>query len=253
MKYNIYHDGETQGPFTRAELEAKSLPPDTPCAAEGETAWGTVGAVMDQPEPQPVQLEHTAVGALAGGVMMALWMVSLLVTSVSIKTLLVIGCVGVLALGVLAILRIRKSETSTGISLLAIGMALAGMALVASLLVKIDGGKKSSSSSSYSDSAKKEGRIGDLLGIGKARAMASQTACFANQQTIRTIIQQWATDKRKGRSSAPTVDSLKGYFEGGRMPKCSSGGTYDLATVGEYPSCSFHGSYLDEEEDRDEE
>ena len=156
MKYNIYHDGETQGPFTRGELEAKNLPPDTPCAAEGETAWGTVGAVMDQPEPQPTQLEHTAVGALAGGVMMALWMVSLLVTSVSVKTLLVIGCVGVLALGVLAILRIRKSEDRTGVSLLAIGMALALMALVASLLVKIDGGKKSSSSSS--DRAKKESR-----------------------------------------------------------------------------------------------
>ncbi len=159
MKYNIYLDGETQGPFTRAELEAKNLAPDTPCAAEGETAWGTVGAVMDQPEPQPSQLEHTAVGALVGGVMMALWMGSLLITSVSAKVLMVIGCVGVLALGVLALIRIRKSKTSTGISLLAIGMALALMALVASLLVKLDGGKKSSSSSS--DRAKKESRTGD--------------------------------------------------------------------------------------------
>jgi hypothetical protein len=247
MKYNIYHDGETQGPFTRGELEAKNLPPDTPCAAEGETAWGTVGAVMDQLEPQPTQLEHTAVGALAGGVMMALWMVSLLVTSVSVKTLLVIGSVGVLALGVLAILRIRKSETSTGISLLAIGMALAGMALVASLLVKLDGGKKSSSSSSSSDRAKKEGRIGDLLGIGKARAMASRTTCFSNQMGIRASTQNWALDKKKGDSSAPTMEDLLGYFNGGEMPECPAGGEYDLKTVAEYPSCSEHGCYIEEE------
>ena len=246
MKYNIYLDGETQGPFTRAQLEAKNLPPDTPCAAEGETAWGTVGAVMDQPEPQPSQLEHTAVGALVGGVMMALWMGSLLITSVSAKVLMVIGCVGVLALGVLALVRIRKSKTSTGISLLAIGMALALMALVASLLVKLDGGKKSSSSSS--DRAKKESRTGGSLGIGKAREMASQTACFSNQQTIRAQIQMWATLKRKGDSSAPSWEDLEGYFEGEKLPQCTTGGEYDLATVGGYPSCSIHGSYIDEEE-----
>ena len=84
------------------------------------------------------------------------------------------------------------------------------------------------------------------------RENASRTTCFSNQKTIRTVIQQWATDKRKGRSSAPTVDNLKGYFEGGRMPKCSSGGTYDLATVAEYPSCSEHGCYIDEEEEEEE-
>ena len=246
MKYNIYLDGETQGPFTRAELEAKNLAPDTPCAAEGETAWGTVGAVMDQPEPQPSQLEHTAVGALVGGVMMALWMGSLLITSVSAKVLMVIGCVGVLALGVLALIRIRKSKTSTGISLLAIGMALALMALVASLLVKLDGGKKSSSSSS--DRAKKESRTGDLLGIGKARERASQTACFSNQMTIRANIQMWATLKRKGDSSAPSWEDLEGYSEGEKLPQCTTGGEYDLATVGGYPSCSIHGSYIDDEE-----
>ena len=86
----------------------------------------------------------------------------------------------------------------------------------------------------------------------KGRENAARTTCFSNQKTIRTIIQQWATYKRKGRSSAPTVDSLKGYFEGGRMPKCSSGGTYDLATVGEYPSCSEHGCYIDEEDEKEE-
>lgn len=249
MKYNIYHDGETQGPFTRVELKTKSLPPDTPCAAEGETAWSTVGAVMDQPEPQPAQLEHTAVGALVGGVMLALWMVSLLTAAVSAKVLLMIGSVGVLALGVLAILRIRKSETGTGISLLAVGMVLAVMVLAGSMLVTLDDGKKRSSGSYSNDNAKKEGRADGTSGIGKARAMVSQTACFANQRTIRTTIQNWAIDKRKDDSSAPTEDDLRGYFEGERMPKCRAGGEYHLATVGGFPSCSIHGSYIDEYDD----
>ncbi len=80
------------------------------------------------------------------------------------------------------------------------------------------------------------------------RANAARTTCFSNQRTIRTTIQQWATDKRKGDSDSPSEDDIKGYFEGEKLPLCPAGGTYDLATVGDYPSCNKHGCYIDEEE-----
>ena len=85
----------------------------------------------------------------------------------------------------------------------------------------------------------------------RARENAARTACFMNQQTIRVTTQQWAVDKKKPDNAAPTEDDLKGYFEGEQIPKCPAGGTYDLATVEKHPSCSRHGSYIDEEEGRD--
>jgi hypothetical protein len=81
----------------------------------------------------------------------------------------------------------------------------------------------------------------------RGRANAARTACFSNQSTIRTTIQQWATDKRKGNSVSPSEDDIKDYFEGEKLPLCPAGGTYDLATVGDYPSCNEHGCYIDEE------
>ena len=87
----------------------------------------------------------------------------------------------------------------------------------------------------------------------RGRENAARTSCFSNQRTIRTTIQQWAPDKKKGNSQAPSEDDLKGYFEGEKMPKCPAGGNYDLATVGEYPSCSEHGCYIDDEEEGEDE
>ena len=86
----------------------------------------------------------------------------------------------------------------------------------------------------------------------RGRKNAARTSCFSNQRTIRTTIQQWATDKRKGDSDAPSEDDLMGYFEGEKLPKCPAGGTYDLATVDEYPSCDEHGCYIDEDEEEGE-
>jgi len=82
----------------------------------------------------------------------------------------------------------------------------------------------------------------------RGRKNAARTACHSNQRTIRTTIQQWATDKRKGGSDSPSEDDVKGYFEGEKLPLCPAGGTYDLATVDEYPSCDEHGCYIDEED-----
>ena len=97
MKYNIHLDGETQGPFTGAELKAKDLPPDTPCAAESDLSWGKLEEVLASPTPH-LRLEGSAMGTLVGGVLMALWLGSILTGSGLAKLLLVMGCLGVLAL-----------------------------------------------------------------------------------------------------------------------------------------------------------
>ena len=106
MKYHIHLDGEIQGPFTRAELEAKNLPPDTLCAAENDTAWDKLGEILQRPEPLPLYTEGTALGTLVGGVLAALWLGAAVFGGGLAKALLIVGCVGVLALGVLAIVRV---------------------------------------------------------------------------------------------------------------------------------------------------
>ncbi len=173
MKYNIHLDGETQGPFTGAELKAKDLSPDTPCAAEGDLSWGKLEEVLAAPTPH-LRLEGSAMGTLVGGVLMALWLGSILTGSGLAKLLLVIGCLGVLALGVLAIVRIRNAEENTGLALAATGMTLALAALVTGLLVNRgdgNGGRAGSSSAAKKKSSKTGG--GDLLGLGKARRKAN--------------------------------------------------------------------------------
>ena len=186
MKYNIHLDGETQGPFTGAELKAKDLPPDTPCAAESDLSWGKLEEVLSAPTPH-LRLEGSAMGTLVGGVLMALWLGSILTGSGLAKLLLVIGCLGVLALGVLAIVRIRNAEENTGLALAATGMTLALAALVTGLLVNRgdgNGGRAGSSSAAKKKSSKTGG--GDLLGLGKARRKANRMKCANNLKQIGT-------------------------------------------------------------------
>ena len=82
----------------------------------------------------------------------------------------------------------------------------------------------------------------------KGRENGARTTCHSNQKTIRTIVQQWAVDKKKGNSSTPTDDDLKGYFEGEKIPACPAGGKYNLGAPGRNgePSCSLeeHGCYI---------
>ena len=89
----------------------------------------------------------------------------------------------------------------------------------------------------------------------RGRENAARTTCHSNQKTIRTIVQQWAVDKKKGNSSTPTEDDLKDYFEGSKIPACPAGGEYNLGTPGRdgYPSCSLeeHGCYIDDEDSQE--
>ena len=195
MKYNIYLDGETQGPFTRAQLEAKNLPHDTPCAAEGETAWGTVGAILERPEPLPLYTEGTAVGTLAGGVLAVLWLGAAVFGGGLAKALLIVGCVGVLLLGVLAIVRIRNAPEFNGTPFAAIGMTLALVTLMTGLIVKPGSGNSGSSGQAKN---KKEddgkGRSGGGFGFAKAKMRANRIKCVSNIKQVGSAIKAFAND-----------------------------------------------------------
>jgi len=154
MKYHIRLDGETKGPFTRAQLEAKKLPPDTPCAAENESTWDKLGAILKRPEPRPLYIENTALLTLVCGALMALWLGAAVFGSGMAKVLLGVGCVGVLMLGVLAIVRIRNAPEFNGTPLAVIGMVLAVASVVSAFFVTPP--KPASSSNSGDSSARHE-------------------------------------------------------------------------------------------------
>ncbi len=195
MKYNIYLDGETQGPFTRAQLEAKNLPHDTPCAAEGETAWGTVGAILERPEPLPLYTEGTAVGTLAGGVLAVLWLGAAVFGGGLAKALLIVGCVGVLLLGVLAIVRIRNAPEFNGTPFAAIGMTLALVTLMTGLIVKPGSGKSGSSGQAKNKKGDNgKGSSGGGFGFAKAKMRANRIKCVSNIKQVGSAIKAFAND-----------------------------------------------------------
>ena len=154
MKYHIRLDGETRGPFTRAQLEAKKLPPDTPCAAENESTWDKLGAILKRPEPRPLYIENTALLTLVCGALMALWLGAAVFGSGMARVLLGLGCAGVLMLGVLAIVRIRNAPEFNGTPLAVIGMVLAVASVVSAFFVTPP--KPASSSNSGDSSARRE-------------------------------------------------------------------------------------------------
>ena len=82
----------------------------------------------------------------------------------------------------------------------------------------------------------------------KNLAMAQNSECRANMQTLRFAIGQWVVDKRLEDDAKVTLDDLAPYFlTGTKNLKCPAGGKYILTTVGEDPKCS-HGHSLDAED-----
>lgn len=73
-----------------------------------------------------------------------------------------------------------------------------------------------------------------------ARKKAQRQACISTMQTIAGVKVQWALDLRKADADVPTDDDLFGngkYIDS--KPGCPAGGTYDLKSVGEKPTCSI--------------
>ena len=73
----------------------------------------------------------------------------------------------------------------------------------------------------------------------RARKTAQRQACTLNLKTIAGVKAQWALDNKKGDADVPPENDIFGadkYIE--KRPECPSGGTYNIGTVAEKPTCS---------------
>lgn len=72
-----------------------------------------------------------------------------------------------------------------------------------------------------------------------ARKKASRQACIMNLKAIDGAKANWALDFKRGDNDVPSDADLFGrdkYIE--NKPQCPNGGTYDIRSVGEKPTCS---------------
>jgi len=86
----------------------------------------------------------------------------------------------------------------------------------------------------------------------KAKRNAQVNGCKANLRTIEFAISQWALEKRKADDVEVSLEELEEYFKDG-IPRCPSGGDYELTTVAEKPTCTVVGHTLSQEEEDEEE
>jgi len=75
----------------------------------------------------------------------------------------------------------------------------------------------------------------------KAKSNAQRNACINNMRMLDGAKQQWALVNGAGPDAQPGFDDI-GEFIGGDV-SCPQGGTYQLNSVGEKPTCSVHGSF----------
>ena len=79
----------------------------------------------------------------------------------------------------------------------------------------------------------------------KARNTAFQNACINNLRIIDGAKQQWALENAKKQDDVPNQDDIVSYVShDGVMPDCPAGGTYEIRSVGESPTCSVPGHEL---------
>jgi prepilin-type N-terminal cleavage/methylation domain-containing protein len=86
----------------------------------------------------------------------------------------------------------------------------------------------------------------------KAKKNAQVNGCKANLRTIEFAIAQWSLEKRKADDAEVSLEELEEYFKDG-IPRCPSGGEYELTTVNEKPTCTVKGHTLSQEEEEEEE
>jgi prepilin-type N-terminal cleavage/methylation domain-containing protein len=85
----------------------------------------------------------------------------------------------------------------------------------------------------------------------KAKRNAQVNGCKANLRTIEFAISQWSLEKRKADDVEVSLEELEEYFKDG-IPRCPSGGEYELTTVAEKPTCTEEGHTLSQEEEDDD-
>ena len=72
-----------------------------------------------------------------------------------------------------------------------------------------------------------------------SRKKATRQACIMNLKAIDGAKANWALDFKKGDADAPTPADLFGrdkYIE--NAPSCPGGGSYNIGSVGEKPTCT---------------
>src|SRR5262245_10477404 len=75
--------------------------------------------------------------------------------------------------------------------------------------------------------------------LNTARKKANKTACISNLKTIAGAKVQWALEAKKSDADMPADGDLFGPGKAiDEKPSCPSGGTYDLKSVGEKPTCT---------------
>jgi len=82
----------------------------------------------------------------------------------------------------------------------------------------------------------------------KAKKNAQVNGCKANLRTIEFAIAQWSLEKRKSDDVEVSLEELEGYFKDG-IPRCPSGGEYELSTVVDKPTCTVEGHTLSQDEE----
>jgi prepilin-type N-terminal cleavage/methylation domain-containing protein len=77
----------------------------------------------------------------------------------------------------------------------------------------------------------------------KARTTAQLNACISNLQQLDGAKERWALETRKpdGADAEAARAEIAAYLKGGGIPECPGGGTYDLTTIGENPTCTVEG------------
>jgi prepilin-type N-terminal cleavage/methylation domain-containing protein len=74
----------------------------------------------------------------------------------------------------------------------------------------------------------------------KARAASQKNACIANLKQIEGAKANWALENKKQNTDTPGVADLYGTTAYIRIePLCPGGGTYNINTVSDIPTCSL--------------
>ena len=74
----------------------------------------------------------------------------------------------------------------------------------------------------------------------KARKASAKTACIANLKAIEGAKAVWALENKKGDSDVPSDNDIFGPNQTiSKKPDCPGGGTYEIRSVGEKPTCTI--------------
>lgn len=81
----------------------------------------------------------------------------------------------------------------------------------------------------------------------RARSTAQMNSCINNLRLIDSAKQQWQLEKGKDVTATPTAADLLPYISrdpNPKMPVCPAGGTYDIKSVNEEPTCTIRDHVL---------